>query len=194
MGNTDQNPRKKWNQRHSKAEGLGRPANVLTENLHLLPVQGDALDLACGRGINALQMIEAGLIVQAWDISSVAVERLTAEAQAKGLIIQALVRDVTQQPPEPASFDVILVSHFLDRSIAPALIDALRPGGLLLYQTFIRNAVSDSGPSNPDMRLGDNELLELFRPLRLRIYREEGKLGDITQGWRDLAMLVAEKV
>ena len=193
MEQSGQDPEKKWNRRHRQVEGLGSPARVLTENLHLLPARGDALDLACGRGVNALLLAEAGLAVQAWDISRVAIDRLMEEAGARGLAIRASVRDVTRRPPEPASFDVILVSHFLDRGIAPALIDALRPGGLLFYQTFTRDAVSDSGPSSPGMRLGENELLALFRPLRLRVYREEGRLGDTGRGWRDRAMLVAEK-
>jgi hypothetical protein len=88
---------------------------------------------------------------------------------------------------------VIVVSHFLDRSLAPAIIAALRPGGLLFYQTFSRVAVTDRGPEDPAFRLAENELLELFKPLKVRIYREEGRLGDTSQGWRDIAMLVAEK-
>ncbi len=38
----------------------------------------------------------------------------------------------------PESFDVIVVSHLLDRTLAPALVAALRPGGLLYYQTSVR--------------------------------------------------------
>ena len=103
------------------------------------------------------------------------------------------MRDVVQQLPAPHSFYVILVSFFLERELVPALIAALRPGGLLFYQTFSRVAVSDCGPSNPAYRLDDNELLQLFRPLRVRFYREEARLGDVTRGYRDVAMLVAEK-
>ena len=115
------------------------------------------------------------------------------EAEAQGVTIQAEVRDVAAKPPESGGFDVILVSYFLERKLASALIDALRPGGLLFYQTFTRATVADCGPSNPEFRLADNELLELFRPLRVRVYREEGRAGDLNCGWRDLAMLVAEK-
>ncbi|MES9897872.1 MAG: methyltransferase domain-containing protein [Sedimenticola sp.] len=183
----------KWNRRYAEADGSGEPARVLTENIHLLTPGGKALDLACGRGANALIMAENGLDVTAWDLSPVAIERLRSDAEAAGLQVTAEARDVISQPPVAASFDFILVSHFLERSLVSAIIAALKPGGLLFYQTFSQSAVSDSGPANPDFRLADNELLTLFQPLRPRFYREERKLGDIARGCRDLAMLVAEK-
>lgn len=192
-GDPIQDLKTRWDLRHGEAEGTGNPAKVLLENRHLLPDSGDALDLACGRGANALLLAEAGLRVRAWDLSSVAVERLQVEAVNRGLRVEAEVRDVIARPPQPNSCDLIVVSHFLDRSLAPFLMAALRPGGLLFYQTFSQVAVTDRGPSDPTFRLAENELLELFRPLRVRLYREEGRLGDTDKGWRDIAMLVAEK-
>lgn len=103
------------------------------------------------------------------------------------------MRDVIARPPEPASVDLLLVSFFLERELAPALVAALKPGGLLFYQTYSRAAVSDEGPASDRFRLADNELLELFAALKVRVYREERLLGDTRQGWRDRAMLVAER-
>jgi tellurite methyltransferase len=37
------------------------------------------------------------------------------------------------------AFDVIVVSRFLDRTLSDAIIDALKPDGLLFYQTFTRD-------------------------------------------------------
>jgi SAM-dependent methyltransferase len=183
----------KWDRRHTEAEGVGEPAAVLVENAHLLPATGRALDLACGRGANALLLAGSGLEVQAWDLSPVAIGRLAREAGARGLNLAAEVRDVLRHPPPAGRFDVILVAYFLDRGLAPALSAALRPGGLLFYETFTREAVSDCGPTNPDFRLADNELLRLFPGLHPRVYREEGRLGDVSRGHRDAAMMVAEK-
>ncbi|MES9959275.1 MAG: methyltransferase domain-containing protein [Sedimenticola sp.] len=182
-----------WDKRHAAAVGLGEPARVLEENRHLLPPGGDALDLACGRGVNAMLLAQAGLNVTAWDSSVAAIARLDEAAEEAGLEISAEVRDVVDAPPEPGSFDVILVSHFLDRSLVQAISAALRRGGLLFYQTFSEERVSDAGPSNPEFRLADNELLTLFDSLHIRVYREEGRLGELSRGWRDRAMLVAEK-
>jgi len=184
----------KWDARHGDPDKQPGVAEVLAWNRHLLPETGRALELACGLGGNALLLAEQGLDVTAWDLSPVAIARLRAMAEGRGLHnLSAEVRDIEQEPPPPERFDVIVVSYYLDRALAPRIIEALRPGGLLFYQTFTRIAVGSEGPSNPDFRLGDNELLQLFSGLKLRVYREENRLGDLAQGTRDLAMLVAER-
>ena len=185
--------REKWDSRYREAREGGPPARVLSENLHLLPRTGKALDVACGLGANALLLAEQGLETQAWDISEVAVARLRERAGALRLELRAAVRNVAARPPEPRSFDVIVVSRFLDRSLAPRLIEALRPGGLLFYQTYTLTRVDETGPSNPDYRLKDGELMTLFAPLRILVYREEGRAGDPKRGFRNEALLVAQK-
>ncbi|MDM7322155.1 MAG: class I SAM-dependent methyltransferase [Gammaproteobacteria bacterium] len=182
-----------WNSRYVDAE-CGAAAWVLHEHAHLLPAKGDALDLACGLGANALRLAKHGLRVWAWDFSSVAIERLGAEAGRRGLAVHGEVRDVVAAPPAPASFDVIVVSHFLERGLFPQLIDALRPGGLLFYQTFTTERPEGSStPSNPAFLLKPGELLELCRPLRLLVYREDSLFGDLRQGLRAVAALVGAK-
>ena len=190
VGDRQQN---KWDVRYRAAGASGKAPRVLTENIHLLPTTGQALDLACGLGAGALLLSRQGLSVDAWDLSTVAIEKLSETARNEQLSIDAKVRDVELNPPEPAYYDVILVSHFLFREMTQVLIDALKPGGLLFYQTYSRTAVSEHGPSNPAYRLADNELLELFSSLKVRFYQEEGRLGDVDSGCRDVAMLVAEK-
>jgi len=186
---------KQWNEHHLKniSEVLPRPALVLTDNTHLLPAQGNALDLACGLGGNALFMAKRGLKVLGWDYSSVAIEQLKKLAELNKIKLQAEIRDVVMKPPTRQSFDVIAVSHFLDRSIIPDLLSALKPGGLVFYQTFIQEKVNDTGPGNPDYLLKPNELLELFSSLRILVYREEGLVGDVKQGFRNEALLVAQQ-
>jgi len=184
----------KWNRIHSTPDSAPpRAAAVLIQNRHLLPASGDALDLACGRGGNALLLAAHGMKTSAWDISSVVLEALNKTANNAGYTLKTDCRDVSANPPSPSSQDVIVVSHFLDRALAPHLVAALRPGGLLFYQTFIAAAVDASGPSNPLYRLGPNELLEMFRPLRILVYREEATAGDVKQGWRNEAMLVGQQ-
>lgn len=184
--------RLKWDRRYGQAAGLPEPALILREYAHLLPSEGVALDLACGLGASALWLAERGLRVQAWDLSPVAIERLSRLAEASGLPVDARVRDLIAEPPSGEGFDLILVSHFLDRATCPAIAAALRPGGLLYYQTFSREAVSACGPSDPAYRLGPNELLSLFPDLIVRAYRDEGRVGDTSRGTRDLALLVGQ--
>lgn len=183
----------KWNIRHGNTAEIPSPALVLAENRHLLPPRGRALDLACGLGSNALLLAEQGLETLAWDSSPVAIERLRALATKRSLPVRGEVRDVEKWPPPADSFDVIVVCHFLERTLAPFLAKALRPNGLLFYQTWTRTRVDESGPDDPLLRLQDNELLILFSDLTVRIYREEGSIGDITRGFRNKAMLVAQR-
>jgi len=183
-----------WNARYQAIASGPRAAHVLRENQHLLPASGRALDLACGLGGNALLLAASGLETWAWDISGIAVARVQAVAQQRGVALHAEMRDVVACPPCAESFDVIVVSRFLERDLAPALIEALRPAGLLFYQTFTQVTVGDAkGPMNPAYRLAPQELLTLFHPLRLLVYREEGNVGDTTRGWRNEALLVAQK-
>ena len=195
MNGPDQNhpDAERWNQRYDAHAEAGEPLRVLTENRHLLPSQGSALDLACGLGANALLLSECGQATHAWDISQVAIEAVQRQALQRGLAIQTDVRDVVTRPPPRASFDVIVVGHFLERALAPALVEALKPQGLLYYQTFSRLRVDDGGPRNPAYRLAENELLELFAALKLRVYREEGLCGDIQRGFRNEVMYLGQK-
>src|SRR5512134_789314 len=113
------NSRADWNQRYQETISAQHPARVLTEYLHLLPSAGKALDLACGLGANALLLARQGLDTWAWDSSEVAIARLKAAARAAGLSIHSEVRDVVADPPAPERFAVIVVSHFLERPLAP---------------------------------------------------------------------------
>ena len=183
-----------WNRRYLDGTGSAQPAQVLLENRHLLPRQGRALDLACGTGANSLLLAEHGLQVSAWDFSEVAIGRLRATAAQMGLSVTAEVRDVSARPPAARSFEVIVVSRFLDRALVPYLIAALPAGGLIFYQTFVRDALDSSiGPRDVQFRLERNELLELFSPLYLLFYREDDRKGDPALGMRNEAMLVAEQ-
>lgn len=169
------------------------PAAVLKEHVHLLPDSGEALDIASGRGGNALFLARQGLRTVAWDISVEAIDALEVTAAKHQLPIEACVRDVISHPPEPESMDIVIVSRFLVRSLFPALCNSLRQNGLLFYQTFIREQASDHGPSNEDYRLAENELLYLCQPLHIIFYREEGTVGDISRGFRDQAMLIGQR-
>jgi len=183
----------KWDARYREADTVPSPARILQEFQHLLPASGTALDLACGLGGNALLLAERGLRTCAWDVSPVAIARLAKTAAERALPVVTDVRNVLRDPPEAGRFDVIVVAHFLERGLAPHLVSALRPGGLLYYQTFTRAKVDDFGPGNPHYRLAPNELLSLFGALRLLAYREEGRVGDLSRGFRNEAMLVGQK-
>lgn len=182
----------KWDRIYAGlADSEPAPAAVLAENAHLLPPAGHALDLACGLGGNALFLARRGFRVAAWDISPQAVARLRALAQ--GLALDAQVRDVEAEPLPAAAFDVVVVSRFLCRGLAESILASLKPGGLLFYQTYSLDKPSPQGPSNPDYLLHENELLRMFHGMRVLVYREEGRVGDLGLGRRDEAYFVGLK-
>jgi hypothetical protein len=77
--------------------------------------------------------------------------------------------------------------------LTSALIAALKTDGRLYYQTFIKQAPEEMGPKEDQFRLDTQELLNMFRPLRILVYREEVQVGDLTSGWRNEALLVGKK-
>ncbi|MBB3048636.1 2-polyprenyl-3-methyl-5-hydroxy-6-metoxy-1,4-benzoquinol methylase [Litorivivens lipolytica] len=185
--------RERWNARYANAERptVDQACEVLRRNRALLPSAGTALDLASGVGANALLLAEHGLRVSAWDISEVALDLLQQTTAAQSLRLETLTRNVEQQPPEPVTFDVIVVSRFLHRPTLPALATALKPGGLLFYQTFNR-AKPEGGPSNPDFLLERGELLRVFSNLRLCFYQEYEQVGNTGQGNRFETLYVGQ--
>lgn len=184
----------KWDRIYScPPESEPEPSAVLADNAHLLPSGGDALDLACGLGGNALFLARLGFQVSAWDISPVAVEGLAARALRLGLQVEAQARDVENEPFPGEAFDVVVVSRFLSRPLARSILASLKPGGLLFYQTYSRDKPSPQGPNNPDYLLAENELLTMFGGMRVLVYREEGKVGDLSLGRRDEAYFVGRK-
>jgi SAM-dependent methyltransferase len=184
----------KWNHIYSQPGQEGYPAiQVLTENDFLLPATGTALDLACGLGSNAIFLAKRGLAVTAWDISIVAIDKLTTYAVQQGLNINACQEKITADSFTECCFDVIVVSRFLDRTLSDAIIGALKPEGLLFYQTFTRDKTSPKPPNNPDYLLTENELLALFSPLRVIFYRENALIGNQKRGLRNEAQFIGHK-
>ena len=184
----------KWDKIYSKErEQVASATAVVRDNLHLLPGSGIGLELACGLAANSFAIAGPSLKMDAWDISAVAVEQVNQRAAAEAANVSAVARDVVEQPPEQGCYDLVVVSHFLDRSIIAAIINCLKPGGLVFYQTFSQTRVGEGGPSNMAFRLADNELLSLFAGFKVLLYREEGLQGDTSKGFRNEAMLVAQK-
>jgi SAM-dependent methyltransferase len=144
------------------------------QHADLLPRQGRALDVASGRGRNALWLAERGLTTLAVDRDAQAVDELNDVARERHLPLRAEVRDLEggADPFRGSAFDVIVIVHYLHRPLFPALIEALAPGGVLVYETFTRAQAARGKPTNPDFLLHSGELLALVRPLEVLASRE----------------------
>ena len=184
----------KWNSIYNQNNwALPTVSAVLSENDFLLPKTGIALDLACGLGANAVFLAQKGWAVTAWDISDVAIHHLKACTTLQGLNINACQENIMADSLVDCTFDVIVVSRFLDRTLSDAIIGALKPDGLLFYQTFTREKTNQNPPNNPDYLLGFGEMLKLFSPLKVIFYRENALIGDQQLGLRNEAQFIGQK-
>jgi 2-polyprenyl-3-methyl-5-hydroxy-6-metoxy-1,4-benzoquinol methylase len=185
--------KEKWNQIYRANNSENLATSVLLEHACLLPDSGVALDIACGLGANSCFLAKQGLATTAWDISEVAIAKLQQTALSKGLSIKSEALEITQNSFIENSFDIIIISRFLDRSLSEGIISALKPGGMLFYQTFNREKIDTTGPNNPDFLLAKNELLTMFASLKLVFYQENGKIGDLSAGLRNEVQFIAQK-
>jgi len=153
------------------------PAPWLTEHRHLLPPRGEALDVACGRGRHALWLAAQGFSTLGIDRDADAVLALNEEARRLRLPLAAAVVDLEAGEVSlgHAAYDLLVVMRYLHRPLFPSLLAALRPGGVLVYETFTRAQAARGKPSNPRFLLEDGELRELIRPLAVLVERE----GDV---------------
>src|SRR5204863_7823314 len=70
-----------------------------------------------------------------------------------------------------------VVTNYLWRSLFPAIVDSVSPGGVLIYETFGVGNETVGKPSRPDFLLQPGELLRACQPLRVVAY-EDGFLED----------------
>ena len=185
--------RDRWNARYAAGEYAARayPSPLLAAWLGRLP-RGRALDVACGLGRNAIHLAANGYTVDAMDISAVALATARERAEAAGVAVHWIEADLDRPDITRDAYDVIVVARFLDRPLIPRLVDALRPGGHIVYDHHYITPIDVGGPSSRRFRARPNELLERFRALRVLSF-EEGIVDDPDGSRMALARLVACK-
>jgi SAM-dependent methyltransferase len=77
--------------------------------------------------------------------------------------LQADLEDGSPWPLPDRRFGGVVVTNYLHRPLMPQLLEAVAPGGVLLYQTFMEGNERFGKPSRPEFLLRDGELLELVR-------------------------------
>jgi tellurite methyltransferase len=180
--------RRYWEERHREGTP-GAPEPSLMEVLPMLP-RGLALDIASGLGRHAIALAEAGHRVIAADYSVPAASKLQHTASERHLAIHPVIADVEGTFPfRSAVFDTVINLTFLSRELMPHLIAALRPGGMLLFDTFLIDQAATGHPNNPAFMLRRGELREMLSAMELLRYRE----GIVTYpsgntAWRAMAL------
>ncbi|MSP39610.1 MAG: methyltransferase domain-containing protein [Deltaproteobacteria bacterium] len=174
----------RWDTQHAQSQVGEEPASFLRQMIEAdaWPVpRGRALDLACGKGRNALYLAELGFEVVAMDISSVALAAGRSHAEAKRLTIDWQQVDLEQVHLGAAAYQLIVSFNYLQRSLMPQIKRAVKIGGYVIYETYLIDQKEIGQPKNPAYLLGHNELLKSFDDFRVLSYRE-GKFPDAGGG------------
>jgi len=185
-----------WDERYRTEEAVPErgPAEFLVEHRQLLPPGGRALDVAMGTGRNALYLASLGYEVTGIDVSGVAVKRCLAEAERRGLRVRAVQADLESYRLTPQTYDVVIDFYYLQRDLAPAQDAALRPGGVLVFESFTTEQRRFGwGPVQDDFLLRPGELRSLFAGLEELVYREGVVESQSGRGPKAVAGLVARK-
>jgi SAM-dependent methyltransferase len=195
-GSLDRLPRRRM--RSGRAPNrTWEPAPLLREFLHLLPRDGEAVDLACGSGREAVYLALHGRRVLGVDrlpdalLQARVLARESALPRGRLSLRRVDLTDsaATARLLRPRRFRVILCFRYLDRALLPLIAASLAPGGVLVYQTFLEaQARAGRRPSRAAFLLKPGEIRRTFSGLEM-LHCTEGPdaRGD------HLASLVARK-
>ncbi|MFQ5774843.1 MAG: class I SAM-dependent methyltransferase [Kiloniellaceae bacterium] len=137
----------------------------------LVPRGGTVLDLACGGGRHTRYFLGRGHPVLAVDIDLSGIADLAGRPGLEA--VQADLEDGQPFPLAGRRFAGVVVTNYLFRPLFPALVAAVAPGGVLVYETFAKGNERFGKPRNPDHLLEPGELLEAVRgALRVLAYED----------------------
>ncbi len=167
------------------------PAQLLVTYLPLLP-PGRALDVAMGKGRNAIYLASHGFEVVGLERDEESIRVCKDEAKRAGVHIDARHTDLENVEScqiESSAYNLVICFYYLQRNLFPRIKDALKSGGIILYETFlIDQHISTGHPKRREYCFEHNELLKLFPDFRILYYRE----GQDSKGTYK-ASLVAQK-
>ena len=187
--------RAEWDARYRErgSELDGAPSPWVIERCARLPPNAVIVDLAGGTGRHAEPIAQSGKTVVVVDF----VRRAVAAAVSRHERILGVVADASLLPLAEESCDAIVCVSFLDRSLFKVFTRTLKPGGVLVYETFTRAHLDvvargrARGPRNPAYLLEAGELATLVAPLVV-LEQEEGLSVD-DAGERHVARVMAVK-
>jgi SAM-dependent methyltransferase len=198
-----------WDERYAQSDYVyGQEPNgffkKMLDSPEMSDLSGKSMLLPCeGEGRNAVYAASCGWDVTAVDFSESGREKALKLAQNRGVIVNYVVADVSSYAFGDEEYDVIglVFAHFLPdqrRAIHHAMVNALKPGGVILLQGFGKEQLqyTSGGPSNLEMLYDPDELKADFAPLKCLLkLRETGYLeeGKYHSGLADLVSLVFRK-
>jgi len=177
----------RWNEKY-RVKADSRTPSEIVARFYPLATPGRALDIAAGMGKDALFLAEKGFEVDAVDISDVAMDALAGRHPRA----HARCRDLDTYDIPGGRYRLILNIRYLNRRLFPYIIEGLKPGGLLIFETFIESPGENGVSMHRDFLLRKNELLHAFLSLQVLYYEE--KTAPASKGPEQVASLVARKI
>lgn len=182
-----------WNARYrsrarAKEDFDSAPTKLLVDFASLVH-PGKALELACGTGRNSLWLAEQGWRVTAVDGSAIAIDVVRQRASERNVAVDAIIADLEagQYSIQPAFWDLIVISYYLQRDLLEPAMGGLVPGGLLV--TIVH--ITESGEEPTKTRLKPGELIKYFSAWGI-LHSYEGKPHNSTHQ-RSVAEIVARR-
>jgi SAM-dependent methyltransferase len=127
------------------------------------------LDVACGQGRHVSYLQSLGFAVVGVDRDA---QARSAVGELNGAEVCVADIEAGPWPFAPGGFDGVVVTNYLHRPLFPDLIGALRPGGVLIYETFALGNERYGRPSNPAFLLRPAELLHSVEPLTVVAFEQ----------------------
>jgi SAM-dependent methyltransferase len=122
-----------------------------------------ALDVATGSGRHAWMLAISGFRTFAVDRNVDLLREIKARAPSEGLALTLWAADLERTVLPASHFDLLVCTRYLQRNLFPALRDAIKPGGIVLYETFtVSQRQHGTGPRSPDHLLEPLELQGMF--------------------------------
>ncbi len=159
---------------------MDKPAPFLVRHLGLLP-KGRAVDVAMGKGRNAVFLAEQGWEVIGLERDPDAISAVRALASTRMVRIETREIDLERSPVPAEGFDLLICFFYLDRKLIPSIHEAVRPGGVVVYETFLlENHLRFGHPRRKEFCLAPEELKDLFSGFDPLIYEEGEQEGSWT--------------
>lgn len=137
------------------------------------------LDVACGFGRHLRWFFERNHPVAGVDRSQDAINTIASELSHPDRARPGLLCADIENGPWPyadQAFGAVVVTNYLWRPLLPAILAAVGPGGMLIYETFAAGNETVGKPSRADFLLQPGELLQVCSGLRVIAY-EDGFLS-----------------
>ena len=160
------------------------PSPWVTRFSSLVTKNVNVLDIAAGGGRHSRLFLNQGNFVTAIDKNTVALGNLPHQGNLEIIEFDLEADNSAFEQGNSLfakTFGAIIEVNYLYRPLFSSLIDALAPGGLLIYETFALGNETYARPRNPDHLLKSGELLELVSGRMQIVAYEHGVVenGDI---------------